>query len=177
MPYNPLQKYIHPARILSITQKNMASAIFSATGIDVATKEGLIEEHPLKSLKIDTVAIKTRYDEERAKRNLTGVSQFKHPTGTNSHFRNDVLEPVSDREPITKETSVLICGAGFAGLITAVNLKKDHSVDDFVMIDKAGGFGGTWYWNQYPGTRYVTFVVVHDEPSVYGSLSRVEMMC
>ena len=41
-------------------------------------------------------------------------------------------------------------GAGFAGMLTAINLKA-HGVHDVRIIDKAGDFGGTWYWNRYPG--------------------------
>ncbi|KAK2030525.1 FAD/NAD(P)-binding domain-containing protein [Colletotrichum zoysiae] len=132
----------------------MASMLFSGNGarsISPAKKEDATVIHPLMAQEIDTAAIKAKYDEERAKRDFIGVSQFKHPQGSTSRLKRDVLKSPATRDPVTAETSVLICGAGFAGLVTAVNLKRDHGIDDFLVVDKAGGFGGTWYWNQYPG--------------------------
>ncbi|KAL0941610.1 cyclohexanone monooxygenase [Colletotrichum truncatum] len=132
----------------------MASMLFSgsgATGLEPAAKDTITIAHPLKTMKINTAAIKAKYEEERAKRNIIGVSQFKHAQGSNARFKSDVLKPTARRDPVTLKTSTLICGAGFAGLVTSVNLKQTHGIDDFVIIDKAGGFGGTWYWNQYPG--------------------------
>ena len=28
---------------------------------------------------------------------------------------------------------------------------KDAGIHDVRIIEKGGGFGGTWYWNRYPG--------------------------
>lgn len=47
---------------------------------------------------------------------------------------------------------VLIIGAGFGGILFAVKLiQAGYSVDDLLIVDPAGGFGGTWYYNRYPG--------------------------
>ncbi|CEN59967.1 hypothetical protein ASPCAL02408 [Aspergillus calidoustus] len=48
---------------------------------------------------------------------------------------------------------VVIIGAGFGALLYAVRLIQTAGflADDFVLIDSAWGFGGTWYWNRYPG--------------------------
>ncbi|KAE8371976.1 FAD/NAD(P)-binding domain-containing protein [Aspergillus bertholletiae] len=50
---------------------------------------------------------------------------------------------------------VLILGAGYGGLLFAVRLIQTglFTADDILMVDEAGGFGGTWYWNRYPGVR------------------------
>ncbi len=45
---------------------------------------------------------------------------------------------------------VVIVGAGFSGIGMAARL-KDAGVEDFLIVDDAGGYGGTWYWNRYPG--------------------------
>ena len=45
---------------------------------------------------------------------------------------------------------VLIVGAGFGGLCAAYRLKA-AGIDDFLVLDQAGGVGGTWWWNRYPG--------------------------
>ncbi|EAW09116.1 putative cyclohexanone monooxygenase [Aspergillus clavatus NRRL 1] len=107
--------------------------------------------HPLQTLQFDKEAILEKYQAERAKRlRQDGVSQFKSArSGAYDRFRQDVARPQS-REPIEAETKVLIVGAGFAGLVAAVKLDQ-QGVQDFRIVDKAAGFGGTWYWNQYPG--------------------------
>jgi hypothetical protein len=46
----------------------------------------------------------------------------------------------------------LITGAGFGGLTMAVKLiKAGFTADQIVLVEAAGGIGGTWYWNRYPG--------------------------
>ena len=47
--------------------------------------------------------------------------------------------------------TVAIIGAGPGGLATGVLLKK-AGVDDFVILEKNAGVGGTWYRNRYPGS-------------------------
>ena len=47
---------------------------------------------------------------------------------------------------------VIIIGAGSAGLCTAYHLQK-RGIDDFMLLEKAEGLGGTWFWNQYPGAE------------------------
>ena len=44
----------------------------------------------------------------------------------------------------------MIVGGGFAGMLTAIDLVK-HGITEFRIVEKAGDFGGTWYWNRYPG--------------------------
>jgi cyclohexanone monooxygenase len=43
-----------------------------------------------------------------------------------------------------------VIGGGFAGLLAAARL-REAGVEDLRMIEKGGDFGGTWYWNRYPG--------------------------
>ena len=45
---------------------------------------------------------------------------------------------------------VAIVGAGAGGLSTGVLLKK-AGFEDFVILEKNPGVGGTWYRNRYPG--------------------------
>jgi len=47
---------------------------------------------------------------------------------------------------------VAIIGAGPGGIATAVSLLvRGH--DDFVILEKAPGIGGTWFHNRYPGAE------------------------
>jgi len=47
---------------------------------------------------------------------------------------------------------VIVIGAGVAG-VYQIKLLADLGVDATV-LDAAGGLGGTWYWNRYPGARF-----------------------
>jgi hypothetical protein len=45
----------------------------------------------------------------------------------------------------------LILGAGMGGIVMAIKLiKKGFNPDQLLLVDTAGGVGGTWYWNRYP---------------------------
>ena len=49
-----------------------------------------------------------------------------------------------------KKVDVLIVGAGFAGMYL-LHLLRDKQGLNVAVVDLAGGVGGTWYWNRYPG--------------------------
>ena len=46
----------------------------------------------------------------------------------------------------------MIIGGGFGGLLAAARL-QEVGITDTRIIEKAGDFGGTWYWNRYPGAQ------------------------
>src|SRR5689334_9057992 len=101
----------------------------------------------------DPIALKKKYDEERDKRRALrpeGLGQFRPMTGALEHYAEDPYTPVEERDPMRAETDVVIIGGGFAGMLAAARLTKE-GVDDFLMLERGGDFGGTWYWNRYPG--------------------------
>jgi cyclohexanone monooxygenase len=49
-----------------------------------------------------------------------------------------------------RDLDALVVGAGFGGIYMLHKLRNELGLDA-VAIDKAGGVGGTWYWNKYPG--------------------------
>ncbi|GAC1629219.1 MAG: NAD(P)/FAD-dependent oxidoreductase [Nevskia sp.] len=49
-----------------------------------------------------------------------------------------------------KVADVLIIGAGFAGLGTAIQLRR-QGIEDIVILERGTEVGGTWRDNQYPG--------------------------
>src|SRR5271167_3390662 len=54
-------------------------------------------------------------------------------------------------QPASADVDVVVIGAGFAGLGVAYQLREiGLTVRGF---ETAGGVGGTWYWNRYPGAR------------------------
>jgi cation diffusion facilitator CzcD-associated flavoprotein CzcO len=48
------------------------------------------------------------------------------------------------------DTTVAIIGSGFSGIGLAIRLKQD-GVEDFVVLERNEGVGGTWWANTYPG--------------------------
>ncbi len=93
-----------------------------------------------------------RYRQERAKRlRSEGQAQYRELKGDYAEFdRDPFAEPGFTRDALTEECEVVVVGGGFAGMLTAINLKA-RGIDDIRIVDKAGDFGGTWYWNRYPG--------------------------
>ena len=46
---------------------------------------------------------------------------------------------------------IVIIGAGFAGLYSLYKAKLANM--NVIVLERAKGVGGTWYWNRYPGAR------------------------
>lgn len=103
---------------------------------------------------IDLAALRSKYREERDKRlRSDGKDQYIEVAGKFAHFTEDnISREVPVRDILTDETDVLMIGCGFASLTLAAKL-RDEGVGNIRMMDKAGDFGGTWYWNQYPGAQ------------------------
>ena len=93
-----------------------------------------------------------KYRVEREKRlRADGTAQYTELTDAYAEFdRDPFVEPGFTRDPVIEETDVVVIGAGIGGLTTAVQLVK-KGVTDIRILDRAGDFGGTWYWNRYPG--------------------------
>src|SRR6202035_4388206 len=98
--------------------------------------------------------LRERYQREREKRiqlRREGIAQLQELKGIFADFdRDPYVEPGFVRSPVVEETDVVIVGAGIGGMMTAAYLFK-ADVTAYRIIDKAGDFGGTWYWNRYPG--------------------------
>lgn len=100
---------------------------------------------------IDLEALRDKYRNERDKRlRKDGIDQYIEIGGDFGHFADDPYAKRIERAPIVRRCEVAIVGAGFGGILTAAKL-KDAGIDDVLLLEKGGGFGGTWYWNRYPG--------------------------
>jgi cyclohexanone monooxygenase len=110
---------------------------------------------------IDKDALKAKYAEERAKRlRPDGNAQYLQLKGQLAHYLEDPYTPLVERSPLTDHVTVAFIGGGFAGLLAGARL-KEAGVDDVRIIDKAGDFGGNWYWNRYPGAQCDTASFVY----------------
>src|SRR5215204_3899337 len=49
-----------------------------------------------------------------------------------------------------QELAAIIVGAGFSGICAGIQLRK-AGIENFVILEKAQGVGGTWRDNTYPG--------------------------
>jgi cyclohexanone monooxygenase len=103
-------------------------------------------------LEFDPAALRRRYQAERDKRlRADGIAQYRELSGDLARFNDDpYVEPGFSRAALTDEVEVVVIGGGFGGLMTAARL-KEAGVADVRVIEKGGDFGGTWYWNRYPG--------------------------
>ena len=111
----------------------------------------------MKAYNFDPDALGKKYQEERDKRiRADGNDQYQEVTGEFAYFVEDpYVEQKIDREPIEEEVEVVIVGGGFGGMLAAVRL-HEAGIGDFKIIEKGGNFGGTWYWNRYPGCLLYT---------------------
>lgn len=107
------------------------------------------------NLGFDPDALRTRYREERDKRLRTdGDEQYVEITETFARYADvdPYVEPGFEREPLATEIDVAIIGGGFSGMLAAVRL-RERGITDVRIIESGGDFGGTWYWNRYPGAQ------------------------
>ena len=107
-----------------------------------------------QDLPFDPDALREKYRVEREKRlRPDGIAQYQQLTGELGAFLDDPnVDEIVPREPIEETLDVVVIGGGFSGLCTGARLRQ-AGIDDFRMIETGGGFGGTWYWNQYPGVQ------------------------
>ena len=68
------------------------------------------------------------------------------------HNEDPYVEPGFTRPALHEALDVVIVGGGFGGLLAAARLQK-AGITNIRIIEKAGDFGGTWYWNRYPGAQ------------------------
>jgi len=101
---------------------------------------------------LDLEAVRAKYAAERARRmtvDRTDVVDLSHDERFRS-YTEDPFTPYVPRPPITDVVDAVIVGAGLGGVLVGVHLRK-AGIARIRVVDKAGGFGGTWYWNRYPG--------------------------
>jgi hypothetical protein len=106
--------------------------------------------------KMHAVAAQEKYEREREKRLQAGLKPEYldlHSLERFRHFKSDVWAEQDEglhaqRPPAPEDGSrceILIIGAGWSGLVTAVRLlQAGIALEDIRIVDFAAGFGGTW---------------------------------
>jgi cyclohexanone monooxygenase len=107
---------------------------------------------PTDDLGFDPAALKKKYLAERDKRlKAEGNEQYREIKGEFARYLEDpYVEPGFTRAPLTDEVEVVVVGGGFGGLLAGARLRQ-AGIEDIRLIEKGGDYGGTWYWNRYPG--------------------------
>ncbi len=118
-------------------------------------------ESPSMARPIDREALRRKYQEERDKRlRSDGNAQYVRAAGQFARYLEDPYTPIEPRPPRTDHVTFAFVGGGFAGLVTAARL-VEAGVRDVRIVEKGGDFGGTWYWNRYPGAQCDTASMVY----------------
>lgn len=114
----------------------------------------------------EELPVHEKYAAEAQKRlRPDGLSQFQNVQQSDSfrlrRFAQDIwlghdkLDSESLAKPILnngEKVKFLITGAGIGGIVSAVRLiLAGFSADQIRLVETAGGVGGTWYWNRFPG--------------------------
>ena len=111
----------------------------------------LLEGNPKDKLGFDPVELRAKYRYERDKRlREDGNAQYQEVADEFASYTDDPYTEWVERDPLHDEVQVAIIGGGFGGLLMGGRL-REAGFDDIRVIEKAGDFGGTWYWNRYPG--------------------------
>ncbi|WP_275558745.1 NAD(P)/FAD-dependent oxidoreductase [Streptomyces sp. 5-6(2022)] len=107
-----------------------------------------------EELGFDPDALRAKYRAERDRRiRPDGNKQYRRIAGEfGSYAQDPYVEPGFTREPLNDRVEVLIIGGGFGGLLAGARLRQ-AGVREIRMIEQGGDFGGTWYWNRYPGIQ------------------------
>ena len=104
-------------------------------------------------LDFDPVALREKYRLEREKRlREDGNEQYIEVKNDFSRYLDDPYVAPIKRDPVSDEVDVLVIGGGFGGLLAGARL-KEAGIKDVRIVEKGGDFGGTWYWNRYPGAQ------------------------
>jgi len=103
----------------------------------------------------DLAEIEAKYGEERDRRVRKDYDQQYLQVDFDSHpeyLVSDPYVPATPRDAVDEDVEVLVLGGGWVGLLTAARL-KERGRTNIRIVDGAGDFGGTWYWNRYPGAQ------------------------
>ncbi|KKY33685.1 putative pyridine nucleotide-disulfide oxidoreductase-like protein [Diaporthe ampelina] len=121
--------------------------------------------------KIDVKALSNKYLEEKERRERADALTQYEELEESEHLSSLADDPFVDHDVLNaqqqaledgQQVQVIILGAGFGGILFAARLvEAGVKPEDIRLVDVAGGFGGTWYWNRYPG------VMCDTEASVY----------
>ncbi|MCX4678839.1 NAD(P)/FAD-dependent oxidoreductase [Streptomyces sp. NBC_01433] len=109
---------------------------------------------PQASAPDDLTALRQRYRLERERRvRPDGARQYRDAETEFGYYAADPYagEPAA-RDPLRDTVDVAVVGGGFGGILAGARMRQ-QGVTRVRIVEKGGDFGGTWYWNRYPGVH------------------------
>jgi cyclohexanone monooxygenase len=104
-------------------------------------------------LPFDPEALRAKYLCEKEKRINNGGTQQYRLVNELSEYAHDIWAKADfTRAPVNAVYDVVIVGGGFTALQVACRL-LEHGYDNICIIERGADFGGTWYYNRYPGAQ------------------------
>lgn len=101
----------------------------------------------------DLEALRRRYHLERERRvRPDGVRQYRATEAEFGFYAADPYTEPTEREPVRDTVDVAVVGGGFGGILAGARLRQ-RGVERIRIVEQGGDFGGTWYWNRYPGVH------------------------
>ncbi|SDC16251.1 flavin-containing monooxygenase [Streptomyces prasinopilosus] len=97
-------------------------------------------------------ALRLRYRAERERRvRPDGAAQYRAPEAEFGYYAADPYAgEAAEREPLRDSVDVAVVGGGFGGILAGARMRQ-RGVESVRIVETGGDFGGTWYWNRYPG--------------------------
>ncbi|KOV35622.1 flavin-containing monooxygenase [Streptomyces sp. XY152] len=96
--------------------------------------------------------LRRRYRIERERRvRPDGSRQYLAADAEFGYYADDpYARETEEREPLRDRVDVAVIGGGFGGILAGARLRQ-RGIGRVRILEKGGDFGGTWYWNRYPG--------------------------
>jgi cation diffusion facilitator CzcD-associated flavoprotein CzcO len=100
----------------------------------------------------ELAALRQRYRLERERRvRPDGARQYRSTDAEFGYYAADpYVDEVTEREPLRDAVDVAVIGGGFGGILAGARMRQ-QGLERVRIVEKGGDFGGTWYWNRYPG--------------------------
>ncbi|GGS99734.1 flavin-containing monooxygenase [Streptomyces griseoviridis] len=96
-------------------------------------------------------ALRERYRIERERRvRPDGTRQYLSADARFGYYAADPYTETAGRDPVRDRVEAVVVGGGFGGILAGARLRQ-RGVERVRVIETGGDFGGTWYWNRYPG--------------------------
>ncbi|CAL9613786.1 Baeyer-Villiger monooxygenase [Streptomyces sp. enrichment culture] len=96
--------------------------------------------------------LRQRYRIERERRvRPDGVRQYLGAEAEFGYYADDPYAgETAERAPVGDGVDAVVVGGGFGGILAGARLRQ-QGIGRVRVVEKGGDFGGTWYWNRYPG--------------------------
>ncbi|MFJ2178496.1 flavin-containing monooxygenase [Streptomyces sp. NPDC087851] len=100
----------------------------------------------------ELAALRQRYERERERRvRPDGAGQYQATEAEFGYYAADpYVGDVAEREPMHDTVDVAVVGGGFGGILAGARMRQ-QGLERVRIVEQGGDFGGTWYWNRYPG--------------------------